>query len=87
MIDTSMEIPFASFHLIGAKFGCLKDIWEIYLSDNFLKFVEKAFLSLHLKGKFKKQDNYKRSLLYYTAMGNCTQLLYYLLQTVTAQSR
>ena len=76
-----MKIPLAFFSSISAEFDRLKNIREIYLSDDFLKFVEKAYLSLQSKGNFKKRDIYKRSLLHYAAMGNCTQLLQYLLQT------
>ena len=75
-----MKIPLASLSSIGPEFDRLKNIREIYLSDDFLKFVEKAYLSLQSKGKFKKRDTYKKSLLHYAAMGNCTSLLQYLLQ-------
>lgn len=75
-----MKIPLATLSSIGPEFDRLKSIQEIYLRDNFLKFVEKAYLSLQSKGNFKKQDIYKRSL-HYAAMGNCTNLLQYLLQT------
>ena len=56
------------------------DAVDIYINDNFLKFIEKAYLPLQSKGKFKKQDIYKRSL-HYAAIGNCIHLLQYLLQT------
>ena len=44
-------------------------------------FVEKARLSFGAQKKFKKLDCHKRSLLYYAAMGNCTILLSYLLES------
>ena len=75
-----MKVPLTSFSSIGPEFGRLKSLREIYLHDKSLNFVEKAYLSLRKKGKFEKRDIYKRSLLHYAAIGDCTQLLQYLLQ-------
>ena len=76
-----MKIPLASLNPIGPEFDRLKNIQEVYSNDNHLKYIQKVYLSLQSKGKFKKRDIYKRSLLHYAAMGNCIHLLQYLLQT------
>jgi ankyrin repeat protein len=77
-IAITMKIPLAS---IGPEFDRLKNIKEICLHKDLLKFVEEAHLSLQSSEKFKRRDRYKRSLLHYAAMGNCIHLLRYLLQS------
>ncbi|RAQ57256.1 hypothetical protein COH21_012429 [Aspergillus flavus] len=65
---------------IGPELERLKAIREISLNANLVAFVEKAHSLLQSRDLFKKRDCYKRSLLHYAAMGNCTNLLRYLLQ-------
>ena len=66
---------------IGPEFDRLKDVRAISLNAKRVAFVEKAHSSLQSRGRFKQRDCYKRSLLHYAAMGNCTNLLLYLLQS------
>ncbi|CAP87142.1 putative ankyrin repeat protein [Penicillium chrysogenum] len=66
---------------IGPEFDHLKAVRAIYLNAKLVAFVENAHSSLQSRGRFKQRDCYKRSLLHYAAMGNCTNLLLYLLQS------
>jgi hypothetical protein len=66
---------------IGPEFERLKAVREISLNAKLVAFVEKAHQSLQSRGLLKQRDCYKRSLLHYAAMGNCTNLLLYLLQS------
>lgn len=78
--EIEMKIPPSSTD-IGPEFNRLKTIKEIYLNDDLLTFVEKAYLLVESGAKFDRRDPFKRSLLHYAAMGNCANLLLYLLQT------
>lgn len=66
---------------IDAEFDRLKAVREISLNAKLVAFVEKAHTAIQSRGCFKQRDCYKRSLLHYAAMGNCTNLLLYLLQS------
>lgn len=66
---------------IVPEFGRLKDVRAISLNAKLVAFVEKAHSALQSRGRFKQRDCYKRSLLHYAAMGNCTNLLQHLLQS------
>jgi ankyrin repeat protein len=70
-----------SYSDTGTEFDRLKIIREVALNAELVAFVEKAHSSLQSRGRFKKRDCHKRSLLHYAAMGNCTNLLLYLLQS------
>jgi ankyrin repeat protein len=61
------------------EFDRLKALSEISLNAKLVAFVDKAQSSLQSRGRFKQRDCYKRSLLHYAAMGNCTTLLQHLL--------
>lgn len=67
--------------IIGPEFDHLKTMKEISVNPKITAFIEKAHSSLQSRGSFKQLDCYKRSLLHYAAMGNCINLLLYLLQT------
>jgi ankyrin repeat protein len=75
---TIKEYPSRS--TIGLEFARLKDIWEISLNDDLVTFVEDSYVSLQSRGVLKQLDCFRRSLLHYAAMGDCTTLLVYLLQ-------
>ena len=60
---------------ISPKSEHLKNIWETVLNNDLVRFVETACSSLQSRRGLKRRDCYKRSLLYYAAMGNCTNLL------------
>ncbi|KAK9847150.1 putative ankyrin repeat protein [Penicillium brevicompactum] len=66
---------------IGPEFDRLKNIKRISLNAKLVAFVEKAHSSIQERGRFKQRVYYKRSLLHYAAMGNCTNLLQHLLQS------
>ncbi|CAG8005980.1 unnamed protein product [Penicillium salamii] len=66
---------------IGPEFDRLKNIKTISLNAKLVAFVEKAHSSIQERGRFKQRDCYKRSLLHYAAIGNCTNLLLFLLQS------
>jgi hypothetical protein len=63
------------------EFNRLKKIKKIRLDGEVLAFVEKAHSSFQSRGGFKGRDCFKRSLLHYAAMGECIDLLLFLLQT------
>jgi hypothetical protein len=66
---------------IGPEFERLKIIREISLNKDLVLFVEKSYASFLSRRALKRRDPFKRSLLHYAAMGDCTHLLYYLLQS------
>ncbi|CAG7966358.1 unnamed protein product [Penicillium salamii] len=63
------------------EFDRLKALSEISLNSELVAFLDKAESSLRSRGHFKQRDCYKRSLLHYAAMGNCTTLLRHLLHS------
>lgn len=65
----------------GPEFNRLMKFKEIRLQNEALAFLEKAHSSFQSRGDFKGRDCFKRSLLHYAAMGECIDLLLYLLQT------
>jgi ankyrin repeat protein len=65
---------------IGPGFDRLKRIREISLNEDLVMFVEKSYSSLRSRRGLKRRDQFKRSLLHYAAMEDCTDLLHYLLQ-------
>jgi hypothetical protein len=66
---------------IGPEFDLLKNIIEILLNEDLVRFVEKAYSSLQSRRGLKRRDCYKRSLLHYATIGNCINLLLYIPQT------
>ncbi|CRG92707.1 Pc22g26470 [Talaromyces islandicus] len=65
---------------IDSEFERLKTIYEISINKNLVQFIEEShslFPSQALEGR----DIFQRSLLHYAAMGDCTSLLHYLLQS------
>ena len=70
--------------LIHDEFQRMKTIREIALNDDIIAFLEMAHASLKANGATNPQGPFKRPLLHYAAMGNCTELLRYLLQNGAA---
>ncbi|KAJ5378309.1 uncharacterized protein N7496_005718 [Penicillium cataractarum] len=66
---------------IGLEFARLKDIREISLNNDLVTFVEESYASLQSRGIPVQLDRFKRSLLHYAAMGDCINLLLYLLHS------
>jgi ankyrin repeat protein len=66
---------------IDREFDRLKRIREISLNRDLVVFVEKSYSSLRSQKASNRRDYFKRSLLHYAAMGDCTNLFYYLLQS------
>ena len=66
---------------IGHEFARLKKIREISLNDDLVTFVEESYASLQSQGVLEQLDCFKRSLLHYAAIGDCTNLLLYLLHS------
>ena len=64
-----------------AEFDHLKNIDVVVIHVEVMALVEKAHSSLQSRGNFNKRDYHKRSLLYYAAIGNYTNLLLYLLKS------
>jgi ankyrin repeat protein len=64
---------------INLEFARLKSIREISLNDDLVTFVEESYASIQSGGALEQLDCFKRSLLHYAAMGDCTNLLAYLL--------
>lgn len=66
------------------EFQRMKTIREIALDDDIIAFLEEAHASLKANGATNPQGPFKRPLLHYAAMGNCTELLRFLLQNGAA---
>ncbi|KAI3054482.1 hypothetical protein CBS147353_11424 [Aspergillus niger] len=65
---------------IALEFDRLRNDYILEADKNALKFLEKARTSLESPQTLKRRDTFRKSLLHYAAMGNCTHLLLYLLQ-------
>jgi ankyrin repeat protein len=65
---------------IGPEFDRLKSIREISLNEDLVVFVEKSYSLLQSRRALERRDHFKRSLLHYAAMGDCTNLPRYLRQ-------
>ncbi|KAL3248943.1 hypothetical protein ACMYSQ_012347 [Aspergillus niger] len=65
---------------IALEFDRLRNDYILEADKNASKFLEEARTSLESPQTLKRRDTFKRSLLHYAAMGNCTHLLLYLLQ-------
>lgn len=70
--------------MIDGEFQRMKTIKEITLNHNIMAFLDDAYASLNEKGVTNPQGPFKRSLLHYAAMGDCTELLHFLLQNGAA---
>lgn len=70
--------------VIHDEFQRMKTIREIALNDDIIAFLEKAHTLLKAKGATNPQGPFKRPLLHYAAMGNCTELLHFQLQNGAA---
>lgn len=77
---TKMEIPSHSKSIIDGKFQRMKSFRENRLDNDIMTFLKRACASLNAKGASNYQGPYKRPLLHYAAMGDCTELLRFLLQ-------
>jgi hypothetical protein len=80
--SASIKVKLAlDWSITGPEFDYLKTIKEISRNEEITAFVEKAHSSLEYRGSFMQLDPYERSLLHYAAMGNCTSLLLFPLQS------
>jgi ankyrin repeat protein len=70
---------------IDAEFERMKDIHEIKLDDNITAFLEDAHSSFDLKTTSNPRGPFKRSLIHYAAMGDCSELLRFLLENGAAK--
>ncbi|KAJ5940473.1 hypothetical protein N7516_000641 [Penicillium verrucosum] len=80
-----MVIPPRSMTVIGGEFQHLKGIREICFDEDVMAFLHDAQATLKYQGIYNKRGPSKRSLIHYAAMGDCVELLRYLLQDGTAQ--
>ena len=80
-----MTIPPRSMTVIGGEFQRLKGIEEICLDEDVMAFLQDAQAILKYKGIYNQRGPFKRSLIHYAAMGDCAELLLYLLQDGTAK--
>ncbi|KAE8389527.1 ankyrin repeat-containing domain protein [Aspergillus alliaceus] len=80
-----MSIPLDSKTVIDGEFRRLKNIAEIWLSDDITAFLNDAHSSIESKGASNPRGPYKRSLIDYAAMGDCPELLRHLLGTGAAK--
>lgn len=80
-----MAIPPRSLTIINGEFQRLKGIREICLDENVIAFLQDAEATLRYKGIYNLRGPFKRSLIHYAAMGDCAELLLYLLQDGTAK--
>ena len=77
---SNMSIPLRSMTMIDGEFQRLKVMTEISLNKDLVAFLEDAHLSLKSEGICNPRGPFARSLVHYAAMGDCTELLLYLLQ-------
>ena len=73
-------IPIRSLTIIDGEFQRLKGIREISLNKDVVAFLEDAHLSLKPKAICNPRGPFAKSIIHYAAMGDCTELLVYLLQ-------
>ncbi|EAW21807.1 hypothetical protein KXV22_001150 [Aspergillus fumigatus] len=71
--------------IIDGEFQRLREFREIKLDDEILAFLQAANSSLKSKGATNPRGPFKRSLIHYAAMGDCSELLRLLLKTGAAK--
>jgi ankyrin repeat protein len=70
---------------IHAEFQCIKDIQEIKQANNIMAFLEDMHCLFNSKAVSNPRGPLGRSLIYYAAMGDCSELLYFLLKNGAAK--
>ena len=70
--------------MIAGEFQRMKTIREITLDHNIIAFLDDVYAPLNEKGATNPQGPFKRSLFHYAAMGDCTELIHFLLQNGAA---
>ena len=70
--------------MIAREFQRMKTIREIELNHNIIAFLDDIHASLNEKGATNPIGPFKRSLFHYAAMGDCTELIRFLLQNGAA---
>ncbi|KAJ5340286.1 hypothetical protein N7541_009410 [Penicillium brevicompactum] len=80
-----MAIPPRSLTIIDGEFQRLKGIKEICFDEDIMAFLQDAQATLKYKGIYNLRGPFQRSLIHYAAMGDCAELLLYLLQDGTAK--
>ena len=73
-----------SHTMIAREFQRMKTIREIELNHNIIAFLDDVHASLNEKGATNPLGPFKRSLFHYAAMGDCTELIRFLLQNGAA---
>jgi hypothetical protein len=81
----TMTIPPRSMIVIGDEFERLEGIKEICSDEEVMAFLQDAKATLKYKGLCNPRGPFNRSLIHYAAMGDCPELLLYLLQDGTAK--
>ncbi|KAG2024701.1 hypothetical protein GB937_003398, partial [Aspergillus fischeri] len=76
---------YESMVIIDGEFQRLREFREIKLDDEILAFLQAANSSLKSKGATNPRGPFKRSLIHYAAMGDCSELLRLLLKTGAAK--
>jgi hypothetical protein len=80
--SASMKMKLAlDWSITGPEFDYLKTMTEISGNKEIKAFVQKAHWSLESGGSFMELDCCGRSLLHYAAMGDCINLLLFLLES------
>ncbi|KAJ5473968.1 hypothetical protein N7475_003534 [Penicillium sp. IBT 31633x] len=79
-----MAIPPRSMTVIDGEFQYLKGIRKIRFED-VMAFLHDAQATLKYQGIYNHRGPSKRSLIHYAAIGDCAELLLYLLQDGTAK--
>ncbi|KAJ5853004.1 hypothetical protein N7534_005547 [Penicillium rubens] len=80
-----MAIPPRSMTVIDGEFQHLKGIREICFDEDVMAFLHDAQATLKYQGIYNQRGPSKRFLIHYAAMGDCAELLLYLLQDGTAK--
>lgn len=75
-----------SMAIIDGEFLRLKEFNEVKLNADIQDFLEDAHSSFTSKGALNpREPRFKRSLIHYAAMGDCSELLHFLLATGAAR--
>jgi ankyrin repeat protein len=79
-----MSTP-SNVSIINQEFRRIKDIKEIKSDNNIMAFLNDVQSSLDLKAILNPRGPFKQSLIHYAAIGDCPELLHFLLQNSAAK--
>jgi ankyrin repeat protein len=75
----------SNISIIDQELRRIKEIAEIKADNNIMAFLNDVHSSLHSKAASNPRGPFKRSLIHYAAMGDCSELLRFLLRNGAAK--